>query len=61
MEKVWSLAAIVCAVAAFIFFWFGNFDGVFVTAVLGSIFWLLNYRQEARRRVPNTADTNDDI
>ncbi|MEP6923758.1 MAG: hypothetical protein ABI954_04780 [Pyrinomonadaceae bacterium] len=61
MKRIWSLAAAVCAVAAFVFFWFQNFDGVFVTAVLGSVAWLLSYRSDARQRVftENTEDSSD--
>jgi O-antigen/teichoic acid export membrane protein len=51
MKRIWSLAAAVCLVAAFVFFWFDNFDGVFVMAVLGCLAWLLSYRKETRQRV----------
>lgn len=61
MKRIWSLVAAVCAVAAFVFFWLNNFDGVFVTAVIGSVAWLLSYRSDARRRVvmENTEDQLD--
>ncbi len=58
MKKIWSLAAAVCLVAAFVFYRFDNFDGVFVAAVLGCIAWLLSYRKEVRRRV--VAESSDD-
>lgn len=61
MNRIWSMSAAVCLIAAFVFFWFHNFDGVFVAAVLGSIAWLLNYRQTARKRVApiQTQDEED--
>jgi len=58
MKRIWSLAAAVCLVAAFVFFWFDNFDGVFVTAVLGCVAWLLSYRKEAKRRVVAKSSEN---
>ena len=59
MKRIWNLAAAVCLVAAFVFFRFDNFDGVFVTAVLGSVAWLLGYRTEARQKV--AADTPTEV
>jgi uncharacterized membrane protein YjjP (DUF1212 family) len=52
MERIWNLLAAAGLVAAFALFWFGNFDGVFVAAVLGCVFWLLSVRADARARAP---------
>lgn len=60
MEKVWSLLAAVCAIVAVVFFWFHNFDGVFVAAVIGCVAWLLNYRLQTRRRVAANAPENNE-
>lgn len=51
MSRIWSILAAICLIAAFVFFWFHNFDGVFVAAVLGVVAWLLDYRREMRKRV----------
>lgn len=51
METFWNILAVLCVVAAFIFFWFGNFDGVFISAVLGCVAWMFTFRTQVRRRV----------
>lgn len=46
--------------AAFGFFWFHNFDGVFVAAVLGCVAWFLGYRTQTRQRVLTDEPENGD-
>jgi Flp pilus assembly protein TadB len=60
MEKVWTLLAAGCVIAAVVFFWFHNIDAAFVAAVLGCVAWLLNYRTGARKRVAENAPKADE-
>lgn len=60
MDKIWNLSAVVCMIAAFAFFWFHNFDGVFVAAVLGCVAWFLGYRTQTRQRVAANEPENDE-
>jgi hypothetical protein len=60
MEKVWSLLAAILMLAAGVFFWLGNYDYTFVTAVLGSIAWLLDYRAQTKKRRTENAPQNSE-
>ena len=50
MGKIWNLSAVILMLAACFFFWLQNFDYTFVTAVLGSLAWLLGYREQTKNK-----------
>lgn len=62
MERIWYLSAAILMLAACGFFWFQNFDYTFVTAVLGSLAWLLGYREQTKnKRLEDTAHETENV
>ena len=51
------LAVILIGVAAF-FFWRGNADGAFVSAVLGSVCFFISYRFQVKERIRQRESEN---
>lgn len=46
----WSLVALLCLLAAVVFWWRSQPDATFVAAALGVVAWFLNVRGQIRRR-----------
>jgi hypothetical protein len=60
MRSIWTIASIVCLIAAAIFLLRDNFDAAFVLATLGAIAWFLNYRFQLRGTISEETETNED-
>ena len=59
---IWTIASVVCLIAAGLFLQRRNFDAAFVLAVLGAVAWFLNYRTQIRKTVneqPGTTVNED--
>lgn len=50
MERLFQLLAIVLAAAAAFFFWNGNKDGAFISAVFGCVSFFLSIRTQVKER-----------
>ncbi len=50
MERVFQIAAVILAGTAAYFFWLGNKDGAFVSAVLGCVAFFLSVRFQVKER-----------
>lgn len=57
---IWTIASVVCLIAAGLFLHRRNFDTAFVLAVLGVLAWFLNYRSQLRRTVHADGETTRD-
>lgn len=51
LDRIFQIVAAALAVAAIYFFFRGNIDGMFVSAVLGAVAFFLNIRFQARDRM----------
>ena len=62
---IWTIASVVCLIAAAVFLVRDNYDAAFVLAALGAVSWFLNYRSQIREKVEEetgeTADERDDF
>jgi len=52
MRSVWTIASILCLIAAAVFLLRENYDAAFVLASLGAVAWILNYRFTLRQTIP---------
>ena len=50
IERIFQAAAVALAGAAAYFFWFGNQDAGFISAVLGSVAFFLSVRFQVKER-----------
>ncbi len=50
MERVFQIAAVILAGTAAYFFWSGNKDGAFISAVLGCVAFFLSVRSQVKER-----------
>ncbi len=50
MERIFQLIALILAGTAAYFFWSGNKDGAFVSAVLGCVAFFLSVRFQVKER-----------
>ncbi len=50
MERLFQLLAVILAGVAAYFLWAGNYDGAFVSAVLGSVAFFLSVRFQVKER-----------
>ncbi len=50
MERLFQILAIVLAAAAAFFFWNGNKDGAFISAVFGCVSFFLSIRTQVKER-----------
>lgn len=57
---IWTIASIVCLIAAAIFLLRENYDAAFVLAALGSLAWILNYRFQIRGKINEETGTTED-
>ena len=51
LERVFTIIAGLCLLAAVVLLWWNNLTAAFVTATLGSVAWFLSYRAQTRARV----------
>ena len=55
MERIFQILAVILIGVAAIFLWLGNWDGVFVAAVLGSVSFFVSYRFQVKERMDKRA------
>ena len=55
LEIVFQILAVILIGVAAIFLWLGNWDGVFVAAVLGSVSFFVSYRFQVKERMDKRA------
>ena len=61
MKCFWMIIAGICLGAAAVSLWWQRTDAAFVSATLGAVAWLLNYRIQVKESItPATPDTIDD-
>ena len=60
MGSIWTIASILCLIAAAIFVLRENYDAAFVLAALGAIAWILNYRFQIRGTINEETGTTED-
>lgn len=60
MGNTWTIASILCLIAAAIFLLRENYDAAFVLAALGALAWILNYRSRIRGTVIEETETTED-
>lgn len=51
MERLFQITAVILAGIAAFFWWNGNFDGLFVAAVLGAVSFFLSIRFQVKQRL----------
>ena len=49
-RQTWGVAAVVCLLVAFVFWWGGRAEAAFVAAALGVVAWFLNLRGQLHRK-----------
>ena len=55
-ERVWTVVAGLCLLAAAVFLWRNNLSAAFVSATLGVVAWFLSYRAQVRARMATEAE-----
>ena len=55
MERIFQILAVILIGVAAIFLWLGNWDGVFVSAVFGSVSFFLSVRFQVKERMDKRA------
>ena len=60
MGSIWTIASILCLIAAAIFLLRENYDAAFVIAALGAIAWMLDYRSKIRGTINEESGTTED-
>ena len=55
LELLFQILAVILIGVAAIFLWLGNWDGVFVSAVLGSVSFFVSYRFQVKERMDKRA------
>ena len=55
MERIFQILAVILIGVAAIFLWLGNWDAVFVSAVLGSVSFFVSYRFQVKERMDKRA------
>ncbi|MBA2733040.1 MAG: hypothetical protein H0U54_09155 [Acidobacteria bacterium] len=60
MGSIWTIASILCLIAAAIFLLRENYDWAFVLAALGALAWILNYRFQIRGTINKETETTED-
>ena len=55
LELLFQILAVILIGVAAIFLWLGNWDGVFVAAVLGSVSFFVSYRFQVKERMDKRA------
>jgi len=58
MERLFQILAVVLAIVAGVFFWFGNTDGLFLSAVAGAVCFFLSVRFQVKERNDRRANEN---
>lgn len=51
MEKIFQILAAILAGIALFFWWKGNNDAMFISAVIGSVCFFLSYRFQVKERM----------
>ncbi len=51
LEKIFKIVAVILLGVAAFFLWRNNFDGVFISAVLGIVSFVLSYRFQLKERL----------
>lgn len=55
MERLFQILAVILIGVAVIFWWNGNFDAMFISAVGGSVCFFLSYRFQVKERMEQRA------
>ena len=58
--SIWIIASILCLIAAALLLLRENYDAAFVSAALGAIAWILNYRFQLRGKISEEGGTTED-
>jgi hypothetical protein len=59
LERVWTIAAIVCLFIAALFLFRENYNAAFVAATLGAVAWFMNYRNQLRSNIIEPEETDE--
>jgi hypothetical protein len=59
MERLFQFLAVVFFVGAAYFLWAGNFDGLFLAGVLGSVCFFLSIRFQIKQRLKERAEREE--
>ncbi len=51
MERLFQIMAVILIGIAVFFWWNGNFDAMFISAVVGSVCFFLSYRFQVKERM----------
>ena len=60
MERIWTIAAVVCLFIAAWFLLRENYNAAFVAGALGAVAWFLNYRNQLRSTIIEPAEITDE-
>lgn len=55
MERIFQILAVILIGIAAFFLWSGNWDGVFVSAVLGAVSFFISFRFQVKERLASRA------
>lgn len=56
-ERVWTIVAGLCLLAAAVFLWRNNLSAAFVSATLGVVAWFLGYRAQLRAKLATETES----